>query len=197
MKWPPLVPDVREWDSLPGDRVLGLLIEVDPTRMSGLEKARAVLEQLPVVIHPDHYLHVTLRTFGPPGSVDGETKDAIAHLCASTPRWVAEVRGLNAFPTAIWADPDADGQGRLAALEDRTLASLGTLAESPMRDRAIAHLTLAYSIGTASPESVRLTLEPHHDLLLGTIEVTETVLAETHLTAAYPEWTVLERFPLR
>lgn len=193
MSYPSLVPDDLEWDEWPNERYLAVIVPADADRLPGLATARRVLDRLPVVPHPDHYLHCTLRELGPADEIDSETLDAIGNAIASEPAWTARVAGLEAWPTAIWADPDPEG--RMTPLLQKILGSIGTLDESPFLPNPRWHLTLAYSQGHMSAVRVREILEPYSDLELGTIEVHEAIAAELHFTEPYPRWTVVRRFP--
>lgn len=191
--WPDLVIDGLEWDEHPGGTSWSILVPVDTTLMPGLAPARAAMAELPILAHPDHYLHVTLRQLEGAGSADDATLDAIAAVIAATPAWTAEVRGMHAFPTAIWLDPDHDR--RFATLIDTLLDTIGTLPEHPYRSRAITHLTIGYSQADVAAADVADALGPVIDLPIGTIEVREALLAELTLDRPYPAWTVRRRFP--
>lgn len=190
--WPALVHDDLEWDEMPNQHSLGVIVPVSVSSLPGITEARNALAELPVIMHPDHYLHVTLRQLGGPDDVDAVSLDAIGDIIAATPGWTAEVRGLRAFPTAIWADPDRDG--RFVDLVDKVLAEIGNLPEHPGRAHAVGHLTLAYAQGACPADRVRETLEPFEELVLGQFEVREAVLADLYLDKPYPRWTVRRRF---
>lgn len=191
--WPALVHDNLEWDETPREHSLSVIVPVNPETLPGLAAARKVLNALPCILHPNHYLHITLRHLGSPDEIDEVSLDAIAEVFASTPGWTARVRGLQAFPTAIWADPNGDG--RLQDLVNKLLSALGNLPEDPLRARAIGHLTLAYAQEPCTADEVQRILEPYADLELGFIEVREAILADLFLDRPYPHWKVHRRFP--
>lgn len=191
--WPPLVRDELEWDEMPGHTSWSILVPVDVARLPGLPAAREAISRLPILLHPDHYLHVTLRQLDGVGSVDTESLDAIADLIAATPGWTATVKGIHAFPTAVWANADRDG--RFLTVIDKLLAEIGNLPEHPYRRNAVCHMTLGYCQGACAPQRVQEALAPFADFELGKIDVREAVLAELYLDRAYPRWAVRRRFP--
>ncbi len=198
IQWPGLVPDGLEWEEMPGERSWGVIIEANAQLLPELTQARAALHGLPILIHPDHYLHVTLRQLTSPHPKDNQgLMSTIGAIISSTPSWTAQVKGLRAFPTAIWANPDHDGH--FSDLSDRLLAA--TEADDPpvgpYRAKAIGHMTLGYSLGYTPAEEVRDVLGPFEDLEIGTIEVTEAILAELNFVSPYPRWKAVRRFPFK
>ncbi len=191
--FPALTFDSLEWDDFPNERRLAVIVAAEAALLPGLGDVREALRKLPVVQHPDHYLHVTLRELGAAGTVDDASLDAITDMIAATPAWEAKVRGVRAFPTAIWLDPDSDG--RMLAIMDKLMAEIGNLPAHPYRPRAVGHLTVAYSQGELAAEDVGEVLTPLADFEIGRIEMREAILAELHFTEAYPHWTVVRRFP--
>ncbi len=192
-RWTALRADGLEWEQHPRARWWSILVEVDAALLPGLGAARAVLGRLPVILHPDHYLHVTLRELGPVRP-DDVALDDVAAAVAACRGWQAEVAGLFTFPTAAWSDPDRDG--RFHALHDATLGPFGTPPEQPFGGEHVNHLTLGYASADSDVDVVRSVLEPCRDLKLGTIEVHRAVLAELLLDRPYPRWAVSREFPL-
>ncbi len=195
LKLPGLVPDEFEWNEFAGQYSWAIVVVADASRLPGLAKARDAVASLPVLVHPNHYLHCTLRALGPAGAADEATLEAIASTIAQTSRWTAQVRGIKAFPTAIWADPDPDTDHKLMALVDSLLAPIGSLPESPQRASTVPHITIAYSEGTVGSGVVNEALGPLRDLEVGEFEIFEAVLAELHMNTPYPRWTIRRHFP--
>ncbi|MCC7077866.1 MAG: 2'-5' RNA ligase family protein [Acidimicrobiia bacterium] len=193
--WPALVQDSLEWHEMANEHSLGVIVPVYAASLPGLAEAREAIAELPAIMHPDHYLHITLRMLGGSDNADEVSLDAIGEIIAETASWEAEVKGLRAFPTAIWADPDVDGE--FSDLVDKVLAEIGNLPEHPQRARAVGHLTLAYAKAPCPAEKVREKLEPFEDFVLGHIDVREAVLADLYFDKPYPRWTVRRRFRFR
>jgi len=172
-----------------------LIVAVDVSRLPGLEKVRSLLTRLPLVPHPDHHLHVTLRYLGEAHCVKEQTLLGIKNIIAATPRWTARVQNLHTFSTVVWADPDLTG--KFADLTRRLLGPVGELPPDPRRHELVSHLTLGYANGYASQEEVQEALAPIAHIKLGTIEVEEVILTELSLDASCSQWKIIRHFPLQ
>lgn len=190
---PGLVREPYEWEEFAGRSTWSILVPADPALLPQLAETRVALAPLGLLMHPDHYLHVTIRQLDGPGSADASTLDAIGDAIASVPAWTAEVRGVRAFPKAVWADPDPDG--RFVDVLRTIGGTIGTLVPRPDAPPPVAHLTLGYPTAAVQPDVVAEVLAPLADVHLGHLDVREAVLAELKLDGAYPRWRVLRRFP--
>lgn len=192
-QFPALVRDPYEWEEFGGARTWSIFVPADPARLPGLQAVRDALAPLGLLLHPDHYLHVTIRQLDAPGCVDDATLDAIGASIASVPGWTATVRGVRAFPKAVWADPDTDG--RFVTVLQSICGTVGALTARVGAPPPVAHLTLGYPSAPVPADDVTAVLAPLAERELGTIDVREAVLAELAFDRPYPQWRVLRRFP--
>lgn len=191
--FPGLIRDPYEWEQFAGARTWSIFVPADPSRLPGLAAVRDALAPLGLLMHPDHYLHVTVRQLDAPDSIDDATLDAIGASIAAVPGWTATVRGVRAFPKAVWADPDTDG--RFLPLLQSVCGAVGSLTPRVGAPPLVAHLTLGYPSAPVPADEVAAVLAPLAAHELGTIDVHEAVLAELELDRPYPQWRVLRRFP--
>jgi hypothetical protein len=169
----PLEPFFDEFPEDPSSLAEGWLIVPPPEIRHEAMRLQAELEGIPgIVAVPEHFFHVWLR---------GEDGPDLESLLELGPFSLSLAR-LNCFHTAVVAEVDSEGLGRLDA-----------------PDTFLPHLSLAYVRGPLAAEPVREALVPFRELSLGTFIVDELVrvrLPAGRKTVLQP-WTVVERASLR
>jgi 2'-5' RNA ligase len=194
---------------------LSCLIRMDgapPAVMAAIRRVqRDLVLQAGVMIHPEYFLHITVRMFGEAEEscrgalcavqdragmslASTEIDEALREALAGMPAFPITLRGTNSWHQAPFIQV-FDGGG-IRRIRERIAQALPTVEDREYVDGFIPHLTLGYYCDGADLPSIAQILSQRRDQLMGEFVPRAVELVWSRGGSPYPELITIGRYPL-
>lgn len=180
--------------------------------LTSIRRAQRELGRLAgVMVHPEYFLHITVRMFGsardsgrfhvceietPDGVVSSEEIDAaLQDVMRGIDPFRIELRGVNSWHKAPFVEVYAGGM--IAEIRRRIAEALPALEDREYAGGFAPHLSLGYYCAGADLRAVAETIAGMRGRPFGEFEPHSLELVWSQGRSPYPELTTLREYPLR